>query len=178
MSEQVHIRVGEGRRETWKQHAKEDYGDKYGSVAGLIRSAVETQMALDNGDLSANGDSGPTQSQANGRLDDVFAGVQDNGQDLGEIKEQLAEIRDLAASTGAVSDAMISDVYGALPVLQLDTPSSLMNKGVTPSEIAEEVDISEDDAARALGELNRSYDDMVQMIRTADMDEPRYGRTE
>lgn len=180
MSEQVHIRVGEGRKEKWDTHATEEHGDKYGSVSKLIRHAVERQIEMDaEGGSEPTGD-GSQSVEANGRIDDILNGVEDNGSALEAIEGRLENIHDTMLSQGGIPDSVFSDVYGALPTVKdgfenADKDAIARKFGETAGEIAEKAGISELEAARALVQLH--YEDEysgVEMLMTREFDGPRY----
>lgn len=181
-SKQVHIRVGENRRERWQDHAKDDFGDKYGSVSALIRQAVETQMDIDKGNLSAGGDGSdaPQTVEANGRIDDILTGVEDNGSALEAIEDRLTNMHDTMLSQGGIPDKVFSDVYGHLPVVKdgfedADKDAIALEFGATAAEIADKAGVSELEAERALVQLR--YDDDysgVNMLMTEGFGAPRY----
>jgi len=182
-SKRVHIRVGEDRREKWKDHATEDFEDKYGSVSKLIRNAVETQIDIDSGNLSAGGSTGETTVEPNGRIDDIKVTVEDNGSTLEDIQERLTKIHDDVVSGGMPEPELVfSDVYGELPVVEdsfaeADKAATAREFGMTATEVAEKIDMSEDDVGSALIQLYYEYDG-VEMLMTREFDSPRYWRTE
>lgn len=179
-SKRVHIRVGEDRRDKWHGHATEDFGDKYGSVSALIRDAVETQMDIDKGNLSAGSSEVSNASQqpkANGRIDAILTGVEDNSASLESIEERLSRIHETMASGGGVSTRVQSDVYGALVEIEatMDPVKKINTAGITSTEVAERADVSVEQAESALAQLRREYDD-VQMRFREDDDEPLWWR--
>lgn len=180
-SKRVHIRVGENRREKWKEHAAEDFEDKYGSVSKLIRDAVETQIDIDSGNLSAGGPTGETTVEPNGRIDDIKVTVEDNESTLEDIQERLTEMHDTMASQGAIPDRVYSAVYGAIPTVEFEEgkgkePKELAEEfGAHAPEIAEEAGVSMVEASKVLIEHYHEYDD-VEMLMLDQYDAPRYWR--
>ncbi|GAB3672462.1 hypothetical protein [Halopiger thermotolerans] len=179
MSEKVHIRVGDGRKEKWNEHANDDFGDKYGSMSKLVRHAVERQIERDTGDASA--ESGSQTVEANGRIDDILNGVEDNGSALEAIEDRLEKMHDTMLSQGGIPESVFSDVYGAIPVVEsgfegADKDAIATEFGATPSEIADEAGVTEEEAARALVQLRYEYGDDVTMLMLRDFEEPRYWR--
>ena len=179
-SKRVHIRVGEDRRKKWKDHATEDFEDKYGSVSKLIRDAVETQMDIDKGNLSTGGSDtdAPQTVEPNGRIDDIKVTVEDNSDVLEDIEERLSHMHDTMLSQGGIPDDMLSDVYGTLEVVEggfadADKDAIAREFGMTPSDVATEADISIEEAGQALVLLRYEYDD-VDMLMRGEFDEPRY----
>ncbi|OYR82322.1 hypothetical protein DJ84_10790 [Halorubrum ezzemoulense] len=181
MSEQVHIRVGEGRKEKWDTHASEDHADKYGSVSKLIRHAVERQIEMDTGEGSDPAADGSQSVEANGRIDDILNGVQDNGSALEAIEGRLENIHDTMLSQGGIPESVFSDVYGAIPVVEsgfegADKDAVAEQFGATAAEIAEDAGVAEEEAARALVQIRYDYEDDVDMLMTRDYESPRYWR--
>lgn len=183
MSEKVHIRVGDGRKEKWDTHASEDHADKYGTMSKLIRHAVERQIEVDTGASPSEPSQGTQPVEANGRIDDILTGVEDNGSALEAIQNRLAKIHDDVVSGGMPEpELMFSDVYGAVPAVEdsfseADKLAVAREFGATADEIAEDLEMSVDEAARALIQLHYEYDD-VEMIMTDEFDAPRYWRSE
>ena len=180
MSEKVHIRVGEGRKAKWDIHATEDHADKYGSMSKLIRHAVERQIEVDTGEGGGGSAEGGQTVEANGRIDDILNGVEDNGGALEAIEDRLENMHDTMLSQGGVPDKVVSEVYGATPVVEsgfegADKDAVAMKFGATAAEIAEDAGISELEAERALVLLRHEYDD-VAMLMTREFEDPRYWR--
>lgn len=174
-SKQVHIRVGEERRDQWGKHAD---ANGYSSVSELIRNAVSTQMAVDKGAFNTNGDS--SGSEPNGRLDDTLAQAQDNGQTLERIEEKLARLSETVTAQGAVGDKVASDVWGAIPESTAGAGTDLgdmitPSEAATPTEIAESAGVDAEAAAGALAQMRRRYDDVHMHWEPTD-DEPSYWR--
>lgn len=175
MSEQVHIRVGETRHEKWVNHAEAEYD---GNMSKLIRNAVENEIGG-----AANGGAAPDGAQtveANGRIDDILNGVEDNEGALEAIEDRLKNMHDTMLSQSGVPQSVLSTAYGVLDVTEGEFEDAdgeaLANQfGLTPSEVAELGDISENEARRALTELYYEYDDM-EMYRNVNYDEPLYWR--
>lgn len=179
MSEKVHLRVGEGRKEKWDTHATEDHADKYGSLSALIRHAVESQIERDAGDAT-EASHGAQPVEANGRIDDIKTGVEDNGKTLESIQGRLVEIQDTLVSQGGIPDRVFSAVYGAIPMVEHGTGTTDKNElaqefGAKAPEIAEEAGVSMRETSKALAELYHEYDD-VEMLMTDEYDAPRYWR--
>jgi hypothetical protein len=181
MSEQVHIRVGEGRKEKWNAHATEDHADKYGSVSKLIRHAVERQIEMDTGDTPVGPSEGAQTVEPNGRIDDILTGVEDNGSALEEIQNRLARLHDDVVSGGMPEpEVVFSEVYGAVPAVEdsfseADEAAIAREFGATAAEIADDTDMTVEEVSRALIQLHYEYDD-VAMLMTREFDSPRYWR--
>jgi hypothetical protein len=179
MSEKVHIRVGEGRKTKWDTHATEDHADKYGTMSKLIRHAVERQIEVDAGDTPAGQSDASQTVEANGRIDDIKTGVEDNGSALEDIQNRLAELHNDVVSGGMPDPELVfSDVYGAIPTVEdsfadADETAVAREFGATAGEIADDVDMSEAEVSRALIQLHYEYDD-VAMLMTREFDQPRY----
>lgn len=178
MSEQVHIRVGEGRKGKWDTHATDTHSDKYGSISKLIRHAVERQIEVDTGSHSDT--SSTEESGTDGRIDDVLDGVEDNGKSLESIQQRLENIHDTMLSQGGIPNSVFSDVYAALPVVKdgfedAEKDAVATEFGATAEEIADKAGISELEASRALVQL-RYGDDYagVDMLMTRDFEDPHY----
>lgn len=177
MSEQVHIRVSEGRRADWSAHAKDDYSEKYGNVSALVRHAVERQIERDTGDAQSTATAESADSE---RLADVHDVVTDNHSTLEDVTTELRRLREDVQATTGVSDQVVSDVYAALPSSRLSSDTGFIEggtTGVTPAEVAEAADVSEDDAEVALAQLRREFPN-VRMLMTSEMDDPVYWREE
>jgi hypothetical protein len=176
--------VGENRRKKWDTHATEDHADKYGNVSKLIRHAVERQIEVDAGEGSAptaGGAEGAQAVEANGRVDDILTGVENNESTLESIQERLARLHDDVVSGGMPEPELVfSEVYGAVPTVEdsfsgADEAAIAREFGATAEEIAEDVELSQEEAARALIQLHYEYDD-VGMLMTQEFDSPRYWR--
>lgn len=176
MTEQVHIRVGDDRHSDWTQHAKDAYEDKYGNLSTLIRYAVERQIELDRGDAQPTADAS---QPSDGTLADVHDVVQDNNSTLDDVTTELRRLREDVQAQGAVGDDVLSDVYAALPETYTSSETGVLEGdalGMSPTEVSEEVGVTEEDAEAALAQLRREFD--VRMIMTAEMDAPVYWREE
>ncbi|QGA81590.1 hypothetical protein [Halomicrobium sp. LC1Hm] len=175
MSEQVHIRVGESRHQKWVSHAEAEYD---GNMSKLIRAAVEKEIsgASDGGSPSDGGET----VEANGRIDDILNGVEDNGSALEAIEDRLEKMHDTMLSQGGIPDSVFSDIYGALNPVEdgfedADKDAIAREFGETAGEIAEKAGVTELEAARALVQLH--YEDEysgVEMLMTREFDGPRY----
>lgn len=176
-SKRVHIRVGENRRDKWNRHASDDFSDKYGSVSALIRTAVETQIDIDKGNLSAGADAsdGTQTVEANGRIDDILTGVEDNGTALEAIQSRLDRLHEQVSAGGGVSDKVFSDVFGALVEIEASAGvTERINRALTPTDVAEKAGVSVEQAEAALAQMRREYDDVSMAFDPEEHDEPRY----
>jgi hypothetical protein len=176
MSEQVHIRVGEGRKEKWDAHATEDHADKDGSVSKLIRHAVERQIEMDSGDTPVGPSDGAQTVEPNGRIDDILTGVENNGSALEEIQNRLARLHDDVVSGGMPEpEVVFSEVYGAVPAVEdgftdADESAIATEFGATVEEIADDVEMTVEEVSRALIQLHYEYDDVGNWIRRVEME--------
>lgn len=150
MSEQVHIRVGKSRHQKWVSHAEAEYD---GNMSKLIRAAAEKEISgvSDGGSPS----DGAEAVAANGRIDDILNGVEDNGSALEATQDRLENMHDTMLSQGGLPDKVFSDVYGHLPVVKdgfedADKDAIAIEFGATAAEIAEKAGVSEFEAERAL----------------------------
>ena len=99
ISEQVNIRVGDGRKEKWNDHATDDFGEKYGTISKLIWHAVERQIEQNKG----GSETGAQQTQpveANGQIDDILTGVEDNGNALDSKQDCIDRLYKQVAAGG------------------------------------------------------------------------------
>lgn len=173
-SKQVHLRVPHEAVDEWDHHVE---NGTYSSRSDLIMRAVDNQIKLDNGELSANGSSGG--SEPNGRIDDILVRTEDNGESLERIEERLTRMHDAVTSKGGVSDQELSDVYGEIPQSHGAGDKGLPPEAIrptdaaTPAEIAEKADVDVDTAAVALSQLRRQYDG-VHMVMDVGDEEPTY----
>lgn len=177
MSEQVHIRVGETRHEKWVNHAEAEYD---GNMSKLIRNAVENEISnTSNGNAAADGSQ---TVEANGRIDDILTGVEDNGSSLEAIEDRLKDIQDTMLTEGGVTPTSTSAVYGATPLVEKGLEDAdketIANKfGATPEEIAEDAGVS---VAMAVRTLQKNYEeyDSIGKYRGLDDEPSRYWRVE
>lgn len=176
MSEQVHIRVGETRHEKWVNHAEAEYD---GNMSKLIRNAVENEIGGTSGGGTAP--DGAQTVEANGRIDDILNGVEDNGGALEAIENRLKDIQDTMLTEGGVTPSSASAVYGATPLVEKGFEGgeeAIANKfGATPTEIAEDAGVSEALAIRTLQKNYEEYDS-IEKYRGLDDEPPRYWREE
>lgn len=177
MSEQVHIRVGESRHEKWVNHAETEYD---GNMSKLIRAAVEKEISGSPDDGSPS--DGAETVEANGRMDDILNGVEDNGSALEAIEDCLENMHDTMLSQSGIPSKVFSDVYGALPVVKdgfegADKDAIAVEFGATAAEIVEDAGVSELEAGKALVQLyyEDDYSD-VEMLMTRGFDAPHYWR--
>ena len=176
MSEQVHIRVGETRHEKWVNYAESEYD---GNMSKLIRAAVEKEISgASDGSSSSDG---PQTVEANGRIDDILNGVEDNGSALEAIQDRLENMHDTMLSQGGVPESVFSKVYGAIPTVDsgfegADKDAVAKRFGATEEEIAEDAGVAKEEAARALVQIRYDYEDNVKMLMTRDFEGPRYWR--
>ena len=177
MSEQVHIRVGESRHQKWVSHAEAEYD---GNMSKLIRAAVEKEIS--GGSDGSSPSDGAETVEANGRIDDILNGVEDNGSTLEAIEDRLENMHDTMLSQGGIPNKVFSDVYGALPVVKdgfegADKDAIAVEFGATAAEIAEDAGVSELEAGKALVQLyyEDDYSD-VEMLMTHGFDAPHYWR--
>jgi len=172
MSEQVHIRVGESRYEKWDNHAEAEYD---GNMSKLIRNAVENEIS-DTGGTARDGT-----VEANGRIDDILTGVEDNGSALESIEDRLKDIQDTMLTEGGVTPSAASAVYGATPLVEKEfegDEEAIANRfGATPTEIAEDADVP---VAMAVRSLQKNYEeyDSIEKYRGLEDEPPRYWREE
>lgn len=119
MSEQVHIRVQEGRRDDWREHAEGEYSEKYGNLSALIRHAVERQIEqdLDEGSTQSKG-SGfdiPEVEASNGRMDELLEAVRTIRTDVEDLSEGVDKAVDAVHAQEGVDPDVAPEVFQLLP---------------------------------------------------------------
>ncbi|WP_251343407.1 hypothetical protein [Haloplanus halophilus] len=153
----IAFRVDETQKQKWESAV--DDSDEYDSLSHLIRLSVSRELGDAYGTGSAETTSGNRDSL--GDIESLLTRLDGKIDGLTEIVESVEST--VMANT-AVSDATVTSVYSELP--------TSLHTAVTPQEIAEQVNVSKQEASIALAQISQS--NAVNMI--PDEDEPRYWR--
>lgn len=119
MSEQVHIRVQEGRRDDWREHAEDAFPEKYGNLSAFIRHAVERQIEQDRNE---SGDSSPDSrfdipdvDASDRRVDELLEAVRSIRTDVEGLNDNVERAVDAVHAQEGVDPDVTPDVFELLP---------------------------------------------------------------
>jgi len=119
MSEQVHIRVQEGRRDDWREHAEDDHSEKYGNLSALIRHAVERQIERDQGEgtdtAEGSGFDTPDVGPTDGRMDELLEAVRTIRTDVEDLSDGVDRAVDAVHAQEGVDPDVAPEVFELLP---------------------------------------------------------------
>lgn len=135
---QISLKVDPDTKAEWQEEAENN--PDYSSLTHLIRRAVDREINGETNGKQSNGSS-PGGKEID-RLNETLQNFrEDMGELRGEIREMKGEMRRVVPDTDARMD-----IYGELPLIEVsdydphdpqDTPTDLLERGVTVEELSE-----------------------------------------